>query len=916
MLTNKLKIHFVIGLIIFVITLREGLRATSNNWPNLVHVKTKTRELEWISHKIFGNWISLSNPVSLEDINNFHPNHCLVAISNFVGSDLTRVNQPILLRRPVPASFLDLGKPSHYSYTGWIMGDNPNKTANSCYQVNPSKNVQEGYNEFNAAKVARCSQFDLQKLALHAKLWNCELRLDLFAPIFHPHASREFSYPELWFDKSGPNSSVSHLLPSIIPVIHAFLIPLEQWSAQHLTSKWGKHLFIYSVGWMNCIRAMSPYTRNLIPVLVDISLDKMGHFAITSAQLIHHRVYSEHLFVLFEDTKATTFSFAAILSLQIPYWTLPMIWEGVYDIQTSIGEEAWPMKPTKDLNLFQTCSSNFSLSPNKILNIRLQEKGDEYIVSRVVEHLWKSIWKNFFYKLEFQTYCENIDQFRYHAKFAMVSRLVIQKVALRPRLYLPVHFANSLGSYRFVICGFRGKESMAYTELLKVYDVFSWVFLAATMVTVAIIISKITTVWYLLATKRCKNADSSKNLYVTLKVMLEQGSPIPDEILKENCSHKRILLGIFMLMGIVFSNGYKNSNVYNMVSPRKLVRYEKLWQLVEDNVRIYAASLLAKRSRYTSDISLYHLLKDPPSSRFFNNVSGRVMSRHRVNYVESGHSGMFRFSAVTSMPQINITKNTWYYETNENIYAHETLTKASHILPVSWELIRNWWNMTRNLDALINIGFDELVNNLLTESLMRCNKTTIIVKSYLAHSYALEMTSARGNKGKDVYFPHYFSFGIEGYVTPVLLKRLWGMRDSGIMEWWSNITEYSAMIQKRATARKVLPQKENGPSAVSLQGNIIVVFSVLIAGFLTTLIIFFLETIRDSRKCRMVWVLFWNAVNNLQHMMMIRFRVMPICFNQFQHVLWRIVIRGWAWEVLTLQNLILPRGNFRDKYVI
>lgn len=44
-------------------------------------------------------------------------------------------------------------------------------------------------------------------------------------------------------------------------------------------------------------------------------------------------------------------------------------------------------------------------------------------------------------------------------------------------------------------------------------------------------------------------------------------------------------------MGIVLSNAYKNSNVYNMVTPRQPVLYKKFRELLEDKFQVYTRSV-------------------------------------------------------------------------------------------------------------------------------------------------------------------------------------------------------------------------------------------------------------------------------------------------------------------------------------
>lgn len=65
-----------------------------------------------------------------------------------------------------------------------------------------------------------------------------------------------------------------------------------------------------------------------------------------------------------------------------------------------------------------------------------------------------------------------------------------------------------------------------------------------------------------------------------LKAFLEQGDSIFDK-------GPPIGFGLFVLMGIVVSNAYNYTNVYEMIAPRKPVPYETMGYLVADNFSVY-----------------------------------------------------------------------------------------------------------------------------------------------------------------------------------------------------------------------------------------------------------------------------------------------------------------------------------------
>lgn len=191
---------------------------------------------------------------------------------------------------------------------------------------------------------------------------------------------------------------------------------------------------------------------------------------------------------------------------------------------------------------------------------------------------------------------------------------------------------------------------MAYGELFSLYDVYSWGSLVITGVLVALVWT-LTTIQSLSNFGHPQVVNICTNIYYTLKVILEQENPVPDFTFKGDFSHKRVLLGILMLLGIVFSNGYKSSNVYKMVTPRNLIRFEELWQLIEDNVKIYVASIIAHNRKDGVGFGLNVLLASQEA-----NVSISVVSGHKVEYLGYNKFGNeFKLSAVVVMTVINTT---------------------------------------------------------------------------------------------------------------------------------------------------------------------------------------------------------------------------------------------------------------------
>ncbi len=70
-----------------------------------------------------------------------------------------------------------------------------------------------------------------------------------------------------------------------------------------------------------------------------------------------------------------------------------------------------------------------------------------------------------------------------------------------------------------------------------------------------------------------------------VKILVEQGNPFPDSV----ANHLRVksIVAAILLAGIVLSNAYKNSNVYNMIFPRPNIPYNFISELFDDNFTVY-----------------------------------------------------------------------------------------------------------------------------------------------------------------------------------------------------------------------------------------------------------------------------------------------------------------------------------------
>lgn len=201
----------------------------------------------------------------------------------------------------------------------------------------------------------------------------------------------------------------------------------------------------------------------------------------------------------------------------------------------------------------------------------------EDFLAQSVLHVWQSILRNYTFVLYRSNHgvCSNgkmVDSDAVQHR----SRIVIGDIYMRRYLHIPIQILNPInGSFRFVVCGMKGSEAVAFRELISAYDKIVWVMLLSTVVSSELAWNMLSGNIYPLhiVTWNFRLNTVSRKLYSVLKIYLEQGDITPSH--KPVTNQKvRLFLGIVLVINIVLGNGHKNTNVYRMVAPRKPMRYK------------------------------------------------------------------------------------------------------------------------------------------------------------------------------------------------------------------------------------------------------------------------------------------------------------------------------------------------------
>lgn len=152
---------------------------------------------------------------------------------------------------------------------------------------------------------------------------------------------------------------------------------------------------------------------------------------------------------------------------------------------------------------------------------------------------------------------------------------------------------NELDGLQFVSCGKRGFQPFPFGWFISVFDNLVWLSVVTFYITV------LPFVFYVHQhAVRSGKENTIRYLLVGWDVLLEQGNDI-----LSGCGSIGLKVGsvVFILIGVVLSNAYKNTNVYNMIAPRDQLSYEAIEQLMQDQFTIQCRLI-----KFDVDMKYYH----------------------------------------------------------------------------------------------------------------------------------------------------------------------------------------------------------------------------------------------------------------------------------------------------------------------
>lgn len=383
----------------------------------------------------------------------------------------------------------------------------------------------------------------------------------------------------------------------------------------------------------------------------------------------------------------------------------------------------------------------------------------------------------------------------------------------------PYYVNDVFASFRLVGCGTQGLTLLPFQELISVYDAFTWIGIVSTILCVAVSMKLLR-----------ENSNIRDNVMSVLKVVLEQGDSATGK------PRFRYLFALLLLMGIILSNAYKNNNVYNMVIPRRPILYEQLSEMLRDKFQLYTRTDYMALNQYPRNNE--YTVPTEPLKRNYVLIKTEIQAtlEDYRNFIFHNRAGSVLFNSLNESGILDAAQ------------VHHGILPMFKKFIEEWvsKLEPGWLKSTsiRNLRPLVMElypGMRSLEKLQLLKSAGECGKAVIILPDYVCREYQkfliTEMNIKHVFVGREKFADLDWTFSLSGWIPPHVIKRVQMMGESGVWHWW--IKTMTSIYSDEVNP--IQPVK-----AANMEGNIIIIFIVWVAGLMVTILCFLFEIFNHS----------------------------------------------------------------------
>jgi len=364
-------------------------------------------------------------------------------------------------------------------------------------------------------------------------------------------------------------------------------------------------------------------------------------------------------------------------------------------------------------------------------------------------------------------------------------------------------------SLKFLSCGKLTKSFFhPLLELFTAFDWESWCAILTMVLALSFTISKVNHFDQKLLKGTVKTWKPSfcSQLFLIFACFLDQYSNLVGTKLSQVRCFKWI--ATFPFVFLILSNAYKGENIVRLTVPNDIIPMDTFERLVENSFKIYDMP---------TSISGAELAKIKNLNETLNFTQ---ISRHEAYPIVSQIwlSTIVRLeSRIATLKKLGnrVSAKTWFYLNNTQLFP-----------------IPNW-------NVLHTEGYNAVIDKLVIPHLIKCERTAVLMPDVVASKlYPVLLKSKRFvYLVKDtISFPQ-IGYGLFNWFPQKILKRMNGLRDSGIVDWWDKFLNDD--LFKPVVGLEMSNQSKSGSY---------VIFVVLLFGNGMSLIIFLFVEINQPMR--------------------------------------------------------------------
>ncbi|CAL8121398.1 unnamed protein product [Orchesella dallaii] len=753
-----------------------------------------------------------------EQFTPFTTANCLISLNNFRNTDIfaeTPLEYPLLLWTP------ELGEVDKWS--SWMPKDFNKKISVTLVNDTLSCNTSNLLRivEYSIYDPGICLDLDLFTYSSNSKPWNCQVEIYLY----EPDRKRRAGYPKL-FRKISDDKEEADFASALI----YYRVPSVKLSVYHDTLQYvNNHILRRSI--INIMTDSWKRPVNYAYLYASVTSNSKSSGVISFVKIVKECQHclkksdkakaemSRTLDVILKEINLNTTPLERLERLSHPAPSESIHWGILTDFKANKRTESAIFQ----LSLCDKRLINAEYLLHSSLDLSAMEK-----LAKAYAHVWLSIMQNSTFRLDitddilatcYPLSGELKSESSYDTVMSLKDVMFLNSGSRGRALEIPL----DLSALKFVSCGRRALQSMAFRELIDVYDPDVWVLAGLSVLILMIVLEQLSrrSGWMSLF-------NIWKHWLPIFKSIIEQGDPFPNSYLKTFPA--RLILSLFMLAMIVLSNAYKNTNVYNMIAPRNPVPYKYLKELVHDDFVIFGRS---------ASVNFYWWNHKIPR---WSNVN---ISKH---YFSVGHhNGRVHSEILISLWNLfDKKKPVFTKKYNDSIRLMEQVEQATELHPNLISVLKTRFEEIETINPFPFKASEGIENHLqerfwtqedqmLAEFIDQCNRTALVLPQHLCMKHAHRLQRLRRDDvsvGEETYVNRLYTFSLIYRIPSFIIKRLGGTKQSGIWEWWLKLLKGSDKLYQ---PHKVLTKP-------NLDGNVLVIFALLCIGLCVASACFLLET--------------------------------------------------------------------------